>query len=136
MTILSASYTGSDRWYYNHYQDVMYLVWKYGKPTFFVTFMLDVNCPEVKRELKQGQTPYERPDFICCIFQFKKKVFMHDLLVKQVLGKYQAHINVIEFQKQGAPHCHILIWIENFDNTPHNIENFILDEIPNKEYDP
>ena len=61
---------------------------------------------------------------------------MHDLLVKQVLGKYQAHIDVIEFQKRGAPHCHIFIWIENFDNTPQNIDNVILAEFLNKEYDP
>ena len=74
MTILPASYTGSDRWYYNHYRDAMALVWKYGKPTFFVTFTIDVNCPEVKIELKQGQTPYDRPDVICCVFQLKKGI--------------------------------------------------------------
>ena len=50
---------------------------------------------------------------------------MHDLLDKQVLGKYQVHIDVIEFQKRGAPHCHNLIWIENFDKTPQNIDNVI-----------
>ena len=61
---------------------------------------------------------------------------MHDLLVKQVLGKYQAHIDVLEFQKRGATHCHILIWIENFDKTPQNIDNVIYAEIPNKDYDP
>ena len=66
----------------------MALVRKYGKPTFFVTFTVDVNCLEVKRELKQGQTPYDRPDVICRVFQLKQKEFMHDLLDKQVLGKY------------------------------------------------
>ena len=86
MTILPAFYTGSDHWYYNHYQDAMALVQKYGKPTFFVTFTFDVNCPEVKRELKQGQTPYDRPDVICRVFQLNRKEFMHDLLDKQVLG--------------------------------------------------
>ena len=44
--------------------------------------------------------------------------------------------NVIEFKKRGAPHCHILIWIENFDNKPQNIDNVISAEIPNNEYDP
>ena len=54
MKILPASYTGSDCWYYNHYQDAMAVVRKYGKPTFFVTFTFDVNCPEVKRELEKA----------------------------------------------------------------------------------
>ena len=35
ITILPASYTGIDFWYYNHYHDAMALVWKYGKPKFF-----------------------------------------------------------------------------------------------------
>ena len=61
---------------------------------------------------------------------------MHDLLVKKVLGKHKAHINVIEFQKRGVPHCHILIWIENFYNKPQNNDNVISAEIPKKEYDP
>jgi len=66
----------------------------------------------------------------------KKKEFIHDLTVKQVLGNHIAHIVVIEFQKRGVPHCHILIWIEHFDNTPRNIDIVISAEIQNKEYDP
>ena len=51
---------------------------------------------------------------------------MHDLLDKQVLGKYQAHVDVIEFQKRGAQNCHILILIDNVDNTSQNINNVIV----------
>ena len=89
----------------------MALVHKYGNPTFFITFTFDVNCPEVKKELKTGKTTFDRPDIICRIYEMKKKEFIHDLTVKQDLGKQIAHIAVIEFQKLGVPHCHILILI-------------------------
>ena len=92
----------------------MALVCKFVKPTFFITKKFDVNCPEVMKELKTGQTPFDCPDIICRIYEMKKKEFIHDLTVKQVLGNHISHIAVIEFQKRGIPHCHILIWIENF----------------------
>ena len=114
MVILPYSFTGSDRWFYNNYRDAMALICKFGKPTFFITFTFDVNCTEVTKELKTGQTTFDHPDIIFWIYEMKKKEFIHVLTVKHVLGIYITHIAVIEFQKRGVPHCHILMWIENF----------------------
>ena len=49
------------------------------------------------KELKTGQTPFDHPDIICSIYEMKKKEFIHDLTVKQVLEINIAHIEVIEF---------------------------------------
>ena len=136
MTILPHSFTGSDRWYYHHYRNAMALVRKYGKPTFFITFTFDVNCAEMKRELKQGQSPYDRPDLICRIYEMKRNEFMKDILVNGILGLCVAHVAVIEFQKRGAPHCHMLVWIKDFYMTAENIDNIISAEIPDKNRDP
>ena len=65
----------------------------------------------------------------------KKKEFIHDLTVKQVLGVHIAHIAVIEFQKRGVPHCHILIWIENFECNCESIDRVICAEIPDRRVD-
>ena len=100
----------------------MALVCKFGKPTFFITFTFDVNCPEVMKELKTGQTPFNHPDIICHIYEIKKKEIIHDLTVKQVLIKHIAHIEVIESQKLGVQHCHILTWIENFESNYDSIQ--------------
>ena len=113
----------------------MALVHKFGKSTFFITFTFDVNCPEVIKELKTRQTPFYCPDIICCIYEMKKKEFIHDLTVKQVLGKHIAHIAVIEFQKQGVPHCHNLIWIENFQSNSESIDSIICAEITDRRVD-
>ena len=41
--------------------------------------------------------------------------------------------NSIEFQKRGAPHTHLIIWIKDFEQTVTNIDNVISAEIPSDE---
>lgn len=130
MYILPASFTGSDRWYHRNYKDAMALVQKFGKPDFFITMTLNVNCPEVTKELKPGQTPYDRPDILCRVFQMRRNELIKEIVCDGIFGKCKAHVHVIEFQKRGAPHAHILIWLENFAMTPANIDNVISAEIP------
>lgn len=128
--ILPATHTGSDRWYHKWYKNAMHLVLKKGKPTFFLTMTMDVNCEEVRAHLRPGQSPYDRPDFICRIFEIKRKELLRLIKEEGIFGHCVAHVAVIEFQKRGAPHMHLLFWIENFDETPQNIDNVILAEIP------
>ena len=33
----------------------------------------------------------------------------------QHIGDCNGHVAIIEFQKRGAPHCHILTWMKNFE---------------------
>lgn len=47
-----------------------------------------------------------------------------------MFGYCDGHITVIEFQKRGAPHCHMLIWIPGFEETLKNIDDVIYAEIP------
>ena len=128
--ILPASYTMSDRWYNKSYKNAMALVRALGKPTLFITMTMDIKCPEVMSQLKPGQSPYDHPELLCRIFEIKRKKLMSLIIKDGIFGKCIAHVAVIEFQKRGAPHSHILIWIENFDMTPHNIDNIISAEIP------
>ena len=86
-------------------------------------------------KIKTGQITFNLPDIICRIYEMKKKEFIHDLTVKQFLGKHIAHIAVIEFQKRGVPHCHILIWIENFQSNSESIDSVIRAEIPDRRVD-
>jgi hypothetical protein len=128
--ILPASHTGSDRWYHKWYKNAMHIVQKKGKPTFFITMTMDVNCEEVRNHLRSDQTPYDRPDLICRIFEMKRKELLRQIKKDGIFGECIAYVCVIEFQKRGAPHMHLLIWIKNFDETPNNINNVISTEIP------
>lgn len=45
---------------------------------------------------------------------------------------------VVEFQKRGLPHVHMLIWLANSAKklVTSNIDNYISAEIPNEKEDP
>ena len=71
--------------------------------------------PEIKNVLKDGQTPQDRPDIVARVFKLKKDQLMQDLKTGHVLGKVVAHMHVIEFQKRGLPHVHILVILADED---------------------
>ena len=70
--ILPADYPTSDRWYHRKYKNAMSIVRVKGKPTFFITMTMDVKCKEVTDPLKLDETPYDRPDIICRVYEMKK----------------------------------------------------------------
>ncbi|KAL7555308.1 hypothetical protein ACHAWF_019019, partial [Thalassiosira exigua] len=129
-TILASSFTQGNRWYNNRFKNAMAIVRKRGKPDFFITMTMDINCPEVKACLKPGQTPYDRPDIVCRVFQLKRDKLIKAIKSEGIFGKCKATVGVIEFQKRGAPHLHLMIWLEDFDPTPENIDNIICAEFP------
>ena len=79
--------------------------------------------------LNPGETPYDRPDIVNRVYEQKRNELLRDLTKGHVFGDCDAHVAVIEFQKRGAPHCHILIWIKDFEATPKNIDDVICAEI-------
>ena len=91
---------------------------------------MDVKCPEVMNHLQPGETPYDRPDLLCRIFELKRKELLRDIKKNYIFGECIAHVCVIEFQKRGAPHMHLLVWIKDFEGTPSNIDSVISAEIP------
>ena len=128
--ILPATVTGSDRWYVKQYRNAMALVRVLGKPTLFLTCTLDTGCTEVKSYLQPGQVCYDRPDLLNRVFHAKYTDIVHEVTKGNLFGKCIGFVSSIEFQKRGAPHVHMIIWLENFQVTPHNINNIISAEIP------
>ena len=47
---------------------------------------------------------------------------MHNLTNGSILGRTVAHMHMIEYQKRGLPHIHILLIIAEEDNI-HNVED-------------
>jgi hypothetical protein len=56
------------------------------------------------------------------VFKIKLKELINDTHKKHILGRTIAGIYVIEFQKHGLPHAHILIFFVE-DYKPHTIED-------------
>ena len=128
--ILPSSHTGSDRWYHKQYRNAMALVRVLGKPSLFLTCTLDTGCIEITSNLQPGQQCYDRPDLLNRVFHGKYTDILHDISKHHIFGICKGYVSSVEFQKCGAPHVHIIVWLENFQITPHNINNIISAEIP------
>jgi hypothetical protein len=56
------------------------------------------------------------------VFKIKLKELINDIQKKHILGHTIVGIYVIEFQKRGLPHAHILIFFIE-DYKPHTVED-------------
>ena len=136
--ILSSSFTGSVRYMQQLYQDSMAIVREFGKPSLFVTVTCNPNWIEITRELLPNQQASDRPDIVTRVFKLKLKAITDDLFEKGVLGKVISHIHVIEFQKRGLPHAHILMILapEDRPTDPEDFDQLVYAEILDKELQP
>lgn len=100
MLILPSSFVGGPRYMLNLFQDAMAIVRNFGKPDLFITITCNPNWPEILAQLKEGQTPQDIPDIVSRVFRLKLKQILDQLLKKEILGKVDAHMYTIEFQKR------------------------------------
>jgi hypothetical protein len=109
MVVLPTTFVGSPCHMNQLYQDSMALVRKFGKPDLFITMTSNPNWPEILHELRPGEEANDRPDLTSRVFNMKLNALLKNLLQNGVLGTAMADIHVVEWQKQGLPHGHILI---------------------------
>ncbi|XP_076035390.1 uncharacterized protein LOC143021665 [Oratosquilla oratoria] len=135
--ILPSSFTGSSRNMQQCYQDAMAIVCKYGRPDSFITYTCNPKCREVTENLQPHETAQNRPDLLARVFKQHLNELMIDIKDRHVLGVPIAAIHVIEFQKRGLPHCHMLIMLREEDKirTKEQIYNIVSAELPS-EHDP
>jgi hypothetical protein len=102
-------------------------------PDAFVTFTCNPQWLEIKIALLLRQQPQDRPDLVTRVFKIKLKELINDIHNNHILGRTIVGIYVIEFQKRGLPHAHILIFFTE-DCKPHTVEDvdrMISAELPN-----
>jgi len=115
MVVLPTSFAGSPRHMNQLCRDSMALVRKFGKPDLFITMTCNSNWPEILHELRHGEETNNRPDLTSRVFSMKLNALLKDLLQNGVLGIIVADIHVVEWQKRGLPHGHILIILRSQD---------------------
>ncbi|XP_058198400.1 uncharacterized protein LOC131313924 [Rhododendron vialii] len=116
----------------------MALVQKYGKPDLFLTMTCNVNWPEIHNKLLPGQAPSDRLDLVARVFMSKFEEFKDDILNKHGFGKVTTYVYVIENQKRGLPHAHILLILDENDKlkTPDDYDSVIRAKTPDIETEP
>ncbi|XP_071694291.1 uncharacterized protein [Rutidosis leptorrhynchoides] len=122
------------------YQDAMTLCREFDNPDLFITFTSNPKWTEIEGMLSyiEGQRVPDRPKIVARVFKQKLDAMMADIMKAHIFGTCEAGIYIIEFQKRGLPHVHMLIWLtSDFKcKTPEDIDDIIFAEIPSKTQDP
>ena len=80
--------------------DAMSVVTRKGKPHLMITMTCNSNWPEIQDNLLSGQNALDRPDLCNRVIKIKLKELMIDL-TRNLFGKAEYYLTVIEFQKKG-----------------------------------
>lgn len=130
--ILPSTFAGSPRQMSQLYHDAIALVREYGYPSLFITMTANPTWPEIAACLMYGQVASDRPDIVRRVFKMKLDEMMKDLVDRGRLGRVVSYLMVVEFQKRGLPHAHILLILDEASQpkTSESIDNLVSATIP------
>ena len=116
----------------------MAIVRHFGQPTLFLTFTANPRWKEIGHELLPGQKAFDRPDLIARVFQLKKKEMLRLIKSENIFGRFRGDVYTIEYQKQGFPHMHLLIFLHSADQflEASQIDEVICAKLPTIETGP
>jgi hypothetical protein len=123
---------GSPRYYQSKFLDASALVRYFHKPDLFITMTSNPKWNEITAELSPGQSPQDRPDVVTRVFNLKKDQLIKDICKDGIFGEALAHLWVVEFQKRGLPHVHIIIFLAEEDRprTAEKVDGIVTAELP------
>ncbi|OWZ01518.1 Helitron helicase [Phytophthora megakarya] len=127
--IQPSAFPGSERYMRQQYYDDMAVVRQFGKPDLFETVTTNPKWKEIQHELRPGPTSSDRPDIVTRIFRMKINALLDDITKMVSLEM------LIQFQKRGLPHAHILIILKDHwkPRNSSDYDKFVSAEIPNPE---
>ncbi|EFA12009.1 hypothetical protein TcasGA2_TC016134 [Tribolium castaneum] len=120
------------------YLDAMTIVARHGRPDLFITFTCNPHWTEITTNLDGKQQWQHRPDLVCRVFASKLAELIDDITNKQYFGVPLNYMYVIEFQKRGLPHAHILLTLRPEDKllTEQDVDSAVSARIPNPQQEP
>ncbi|KAM3739279.1 hypothetical protein ACB098_08G012800 [Castanea mollissima] len=103
-----------------------------ARDLFYLQVSLEVQEIDLFLSRKPGQKVEDRPDVIARVFKIKLDQLLYDLKHGQHFGKVIAVVHIVEYQKRGLPHAHILLFLYHDDKHPTaaEIDRIISAEIP------
>jgi hypothetical protein len=116
----------------------MVIVRQYGKPDLFITMTCNPKWEEIVSALKPDEITNDHHDLVTRVFVGKLQHLLDELLKKGIFGEVVANIHVIEWQKRGLPHAHILL-ILHFDHKPrgpYEYDCMVFADLPDKDAHP
>jgi hypothetical protein len=105
---LPSTFLGSRAWISENVANALAIYRDLGKSSLFVTMTTNPKWPEIVQELQPGQTAADRPTIVCRAFKARLDKLLR-FFKSSYFGGVVYVISVVEFQKRGLPHAHILI---------------------------
>ncbi|XP_074336540.1 uncharacterized protein LOC141673679 [Apium graveolens] len=131
---------GFKRYMQQNFQDALAVCRHVGHPNIFLTMTTNPLWDEIQRmmEFLPGCHYSNSPDIISRVFCLKLDQLTHDIKKKSYFGKCIGIMYVVEFQKRGLPHVHMLIWLDAASKVylKKNVDKFVSAEIPDPIKDP
>ncbi|XP_049382812.1 uncharacterized protein LOC125847172 [Solanum stenotomum] len=136
--LLPGSFIGGPRDMRRRYMDAMALVQEFGRPDLFITMTCNPKWTEIQDELYEGQVVQDRPDMVTRVFREKLQDLKDQIFKKEIFGPIAGHVFVIEFQKRGLPHIHLLLILKEGHKirSADQYDKYILAELPAKDKQP
>ena len=149
---------GNKQYWFLRHSELKCMVRDYGPPTLFLTFSCaEYESTDIAEYLRRvnhipsgtsfnvGRLCTEDPVSVSRQFSYKFHSVFHTVILKgQVLGKVAHYYWKKEYQARGAPHYHVLLWIEDAPVIGHDppkevlawIQDRITCHIPDKVSNP
>lgn len=129
---LPSSFLGSRAWCSNQVADSLALCRCFGRPSLFVTMTTNPRWPEILEVLGKGQNASDLPQIVVRVFKAKMRRLIK--LLESGSGGFLYLIYVVEFQKRGLPHCHILIKLKH-EPSLEAVDGLVVAEMPDAHED-
>ncbi|GJS43972.1 DNA helicase [Tanacetum coccineum] len=100
--------------------------------------------PQMVEEIKRFMAQYpeltasDKADVVCRVFEQKIQSFVTFLKEERIFGNVIGVLYTVEFQKQGLPHCHTLLWVDSESKikSAEDVDQYISAELPDPRVDP
>ena len=118
------------------YHDAMAGVSQLGHPSLFVTFTCNPNWAEIAEVCTTLNVDATKlSSFEVRVFNLKLNALLDDILQKDVFGRVVCYMHVVEFQKRGLPHTHILLVLKREDrpSSADDYDKFVCAELPGED---
>ena len=128
--VCPASVKGSRRAMYKLFLDCMAIVRKFGSPHLFITVTCNQGHRHVRASILKGQSPDERADIVNRFFAKQVDLLLEYIHAGKAFGELCAYCYVIEYQKRGNPHMHMVIRLKDGPLTAEEYDQYVCARLP------
>ena len=118
-------------------QDALAINRHFKGADLFITMTANPNWPEIKDALLPGQKAEDCSDLVNRVFHAKRDALIKDIK-DGIFGKCVGIIYTNEFQKQGLPHSHIIVFLDPTSKlrSPEDVDSLLCSELPDPDTNP